>query len=108
MLNLLVLISAAVMAQTTVDFSNGLPSDWSKLAGTVAKQSYQGKTALQLQKGASISSPAMTEAATKLVISTTRSSNGTTMNVAYQIGEADAVVFKTFNATEVAQASWKE
>lgn len=108
MLNLLVLISAAVMAQTTVDFSNGLPSDWSKLAGTVAKQSYQEKTALQLQKGASISSPAMAEAATKLVISTTRSSNGTTMNVAYQIGEADAVVFKTFNATEVAQASWKE
>ena len=30
------------------------------------------------------------------------------MNVAYQIGEADAVVFKTFNATEVAKASWKE
>ena len=27
MLNLLVLVSAAVMAQTTVDFSNGLPSD---------------------------------------------------------------------------------
>lgn len=31
MLTLLVLISAAVMAQTTVDFSNGLPSNWTKL-----------------------------------------------------------------------------
>lgn len=108
MLNLLVLVSAAVMAQTTVDFSNGLPSDWTKLAGTVAKQTYEGKTAIQLQKGASISSPAMAEAATELVVTTTRSSKGTTMTVAYKIGEADAVVFKTFNATEVAKASWTE
>lgn len=108
MLTLLVLISAAVMAQTTVDFSNVLPSNWTKITGTVAEQNYEGKTAIQLQKGASISSPAMTEAATELVISTTRSNNGTTMNVAYQIGEADAVVFKTFNATEVAKTSWKE
>lgn len=108
MLNMLVLVSAAVMAQTTVDFSNGLPSDWTKLAGTVAKQTYEGKTAIQLQKGASISSPAMAEAATELVVTTTRSSKGTTMTVAYKIGEADAVVFKTFNATEVAKASWAE
>lgn len=108
MLNLLVLVSAAVMAQTTVDFSNGLPSDWTKLAGTVAKQTYERKTAIQLQKGASISSPAMAEAATELVVTTTRSSNGTTMTVAYKIGEADAVVFKTFNATEVTKASWAE
>lgn len=108
MLNLLVLVSAAVMAQTTVDFSNGLPSDWTKLAGTVAKQTYEGKTAIQLQKGASISSPAMAEAATELVVTTTRSSKGTTMTVAYKIGEADSVVFKTFNATEVAKASWAE
>ena len=108
MLNLLVLVSAAVMAQTTIDFSNGLPSDWTKLAGTVAKQTYEGKTAIQLQKGASISSPAMAEAATELVVTTTRSSKGTTMTVAYKIGEADAVVFKTFNDTEVAKASWAE
>lgn len=108
MLNLLVLVSAAVMAQTTVDFSNGLPSDWTKLAGTVAKQTYEGKTAIQLQKGASISSPAMAEAATELVVTTTRSSKGTTMTVAYKIGEADAVVFKTFNDTEVAKALWAE
>lgn len=32
MLNLLVLVSAAVMAQTRVVFSDGLPSDWTKLA----------------------------------------------------------------------------
>ena len=50
----------------------------------------------------------MAEAATELVVTTTRSSKGTTMTVAYKIGEADAVVFKTFNATEVAKASWAE
>ena len=42
MLNLLVLVSAAVMAQTRVVFSDGLPSDWTK-TGTVAKQTYAGK-----------------------------------------------------------------
>lgn len=67
MLNLLVLVSAAVMAQTRVVFSDGLPSDWTK-TGTVAKQNYVGKPCVQLQTKASITSPAMTEAATKLTI----------------------------------------
>lgn len=72
MLNLLVLVSAAVMAQTRVVFSDGLPSDWTK-TGTVAKQTQLGKPCIQLQTKASITSPAMTEATTKLTIQTTRS-----------------------------------
>lgn len=107
MLNLLVLVSAAVMAQTRVVFSNGLPSDWTK-TGTVAKQSYAGKTCIQLQKNASITSPAMTEAATKLTIQTTRSSGGTKLTVAYQIGTAKAVNIKSITATEVQKSKWND
>ena len=107
MLNLLVLVSAAVMAQTRVVFSDGLPSDWTK-TGTVAKQTYAGKPCIQLQKNTSITSPAMTEAATKLTIQTTRSKNGTKLTVAYQIGTAKAVDIKSITATEVKQGQWND
>ena len=107
MFNLLVLVSAAVMAQTRVVFSNGLPSDWTK-TGTVAKQTYAGKPCIQLQKNTSITSPAMTEAATKLTIQTTRSGNGTKLTIAYQIGTAKAVDIKSITATEVKQGKWND
>lgn len=107
MLNLLVLVSAAVMAQTRVVFSDGLPSDWTK-TGTVAKQTYAGKPCIQLQTNASITSPAMTEAATKLTIQTTRSKNGTKLTVAYQIGTAKAVDIKSITATEVTKGQWND
>lgn len=105
MLNLLVLVSAAVMAQTRVVFSNGLPSDWTK-TGTVKNPTQLGKPCIQLQTKASITSPAMTEAATKLTIQTTRSSNGTKLTVAYQIGTAKAVDIKSITATEVTKGQW--
>ena len=109
MLNLLVLVSAAVMAQTRVVFSNGLPSDWTKTGtGKVAKQDYAGKTCLQLQTNASITSPAMTEAATKLTIQTSRSKGGTKLTVAYQIGTAKAVDIKSITATEVTKGQWND
>lgn len=107
MLNLLVLVSAAVMAQTRVVFSNGLPSDWTKI-GTVKNQTYAGKPCIQLQKNTSITSPAMTEAATKLTIQTTRSGNGTKLTIAYQIGTAKAVDIKSITATEVKQGKWND
>lgn len=105
--NLLVLVSAAVMAQTRVVFSNGLPSDWTK-TGTVKNQTYAGKPCIQLQKNTSITSPAMTEAATKLTIQTTRSGNGTKLTIAYQIGTAKAVDIKSITATEVKQGKWND
>lgn len=109
MLNLLVLVSAAVMAQTRVVFSNGLPSDWTNTGtGKVQKQTQLGKPCIQLQKNASITSPAMTEAATKLTIQTTRSSNGTKLTVAYQIGTAKAVDIKSITATEVTKGQWND
>lgn len=109
MLNLLVLVSAAVMAQTRVVFSNGLPSDWTKTGtGKVQKQTQSGKPCIQLQTNASITSPAMKEAATKLTIQTTRSKNGTKLTVAYQIGTAKAVDIKSITATEVKQGQWND
>ena len=105
--NLLVLVSAAVMAQTRVVFSNGLPSDWTSTGtGKVQKQTQLGRPCIQLQTKASITSPAMTEAATKLTIQTTRSSNGTKLTVAYQIGTAKAVDIKSITATEVTKGQW--
>lgn len=109
MLNLLVLVSAAVMAQTRVVFSNGLPSDWTSTGtGKVQKQTQLGKPCIQLQTNASITSPAMTEAATKLTIQTTRSKNGTKLTVAYQIGTAKAVDIKSITATEVKRDQWND
>lgn len=37
-----------------------------------------------------------------------RSSNATTFTISYQIGNASAVVFKTFKAADVAQKSWND
>lgn len=109
MLNLLVLVSAAVMAQTRVVFSNGLPSDWTSTGtGKVQKQTQLGKACIQLQTNASITSPAMTEAATKLTIQTTRSKGGTKLTVAYQIGTAKAVDIKSITATEVKRDQWND
>ena len=109
MLNLLVLVSAAVMAQTRVVFSNGLPSDWTSTGtGKVQKQTQLGKPCIQLQTNASITSPAMKEAATKLTIQTTRSSNGTKLTIAYQIGTAKAVDIKSITATEVTKGQWND
>lgn len=109
MLNLLVLVSAAVMAQTRVVFSNGLPSDWTSTGtGKVQKQTQLGKPCIQLQTNASITSPAMKEAATKLTIQTTRSKNGTKLTVAYQIGTAKAVDIKSITATEVKRDQWND
>lgn len=109
MLNLLVLVSAAVMAQTRVVFSNGLPSDWTSTGtGKVQKQTQLGKPCIQLQTNVSITSPAMKEAATKLTIQTTRSKGGTKLTVAYQIGTAKAVDIKSITATEVKQGQWND
>lgn len=109
MLNLLVLVSAAVMAQTRVVFSNGLPSDWTSTGtGKVQKQTQLGKPCIQLQTNASITSPAMKEAATKLTIQTTRSKGGTKLTVAYQIGTAKAVDIKSITATEVKRDQWND
>lgn len=46
---LMTLVWSAGWAQTTIDFSNGLPTGWSK-TGTIAKYTYDSKSGIQLQK----------------------------------------------------------
>ena len=104
-LMLLVTLCTAVGAQTVVSFADGLPDDWTK-TGTVANQTYSEKKCLQLQKAASITSPAMSGAYTKLNISLTRSKNGQNFTVAYKLGKAAAVDIKTFKNSDVTKAAW--
>ena len=92
--------SANVWAEdTVVDFSAGLPSDWTKTAGTVQKQNYAGATCTQLQANATIQSPAYTTAFESMKLNIARSGNGTTMTLSYQIGTNAAVDIKTFKLT---------
>ena len=104
-LMLLVTLCTAVGAQTVVSFADGLPDDWTK-TGTVANLAYSEKNCLQLQSNASITSPAMSGAYTKLNISLTRSKKGQNFTVAYKLGTAAAVNIKTFKSSDVAKAAW--
>lgn len=90
--------SANVWAEdTVVDFSNGLPSGWTKTAGTTANQSYQGTNCLQLQTGATINSPVYTTAFESMKLNIARSGKGTTMTLSYQIGTNAAIDIETFS-----------
>lgn len=102
LLTLMCLASVNVWGQETkvIDFSNGLPSDWSK-TGTVAKQNYAGKSCTQLQTAATIKSPVFTEAFSSVKIHLTRSSNGTTFTFSYQIEGNEPVEIKTYTASDV-------
>lgn len=104
---LLTLVWSAGGAQTTIDFSNGLPTGWSK-TGTIQKQTIDNKTCSQLQSSASVTSPAFEDAYSSMKISLTRSSNGTTFTISYQIGNAAAVLIKTYTSSQVTKGSWKD
>lgn len=103
---LLAMIWSAGWAQTTVDFSNGLPTGWSQ-NNNVNKQTYTKKSCIQLIDNGKVTSPAFEEAYSSMKISLARSSNGKKFTVSYQIGSATEVVIKTFTASEVVKASWK-
>lgn len=94
--------SANVWAEdTVVDFSAGLPSGWTKTAGTTANTSYGSPSTkcLQLQKTTTINSPVYATAFESLKINIARSGNGTTLTLSYQIGSNAAVTIQTFNLT---------
>ena len=103
---LMTLVWSAGGAQTTIDFSNGLPTDWSK-TGTIAKYTYDSKSGIQLQKNTSITSPAFEDAYSSMKFSLKRSGSGTTFTIFYQIGNASAVEIKTFKAADVTK-SWND
>ena len=109
LLTLMCLASVNVWGQETkvIDFSNGLPSDWSK-TGTVAKQNYAGKSCTQLQKETTIKSSVFTEAFSSVKIHLTRSSNGTTFTFSYQIEGNEPVEIKTYTASDVEKSNFKD
>ena len=89
--------SANVWAEdTVVDFSNGLPNDWTK-NGTVQKQNYASANCIQLQANATIQSPAYTTAFESMKLNIARSKKGTTMTLSYQIGTNAAIDIETFS-----------
>lgn len=106
---LLAMIWSAGWAQTTVDFTNGVPNGWGKTKVSLVQQEIDGKkSCVQLQKTGKLTSPAFEDAYSSMKISMTRSKNGKKFTVSYQIGNAAEVVIKTFTASEVAQSSWKD
>lgn len=109
LLTLMCLASVNVWGQETkvIDFSNGLPSDWSK-TGTVAKQNYAGKSCTQLQTAATIKSPVFTEAFSSVKIHLTRSSKGTIFTFSYQIEGNEPVEIKTYTASDVESNNFKD
>lgn len=109
LLTLMCLASVNVWGQETkvIDFSNGLPSDWSK-TGTVAKQNYAGKSCTQLQTAATIKSSVFTEAFSSVKIHLTRSGKGTTFTFSYQIEGNEPVEIKTYTASDVESNNFKD
>lgn len=98
-----------VYGETNIDFSQGLPSEWTKSSGTAANQTYANKSCLQLQKTTQIESPAFDFAVSSIKINLTRSGKGTTFTVSYQLdGSTDIVKIKEFTSTEVKQSNWED
>lgn len=93
-------------AQTTIDFTNGLPAEWSN-KGTVAKVDYQNKSCIQLY-ATTITSSVFKDAFSSMKISLTRSKNGTNFTISYQIGNAAAVLIKSYTSSQVTKSSWKD
>ena len=97
------LVCGATWAQTTVDFSSGLPSGWTK-SGTVtenANHSGTSKECISLGANAEITSPIYTKAFSKMKLSIARSGNGKDFTVSYKIGNNSAVDIETYTTTEV-------
>lgn len=103
---LMTLVWSTGGAQTTIDFTNGLPAEWSN-KGTVAKVDYQNKSCIQLY-ATTITSSVFKDAFSSMKISLTRSKNGTNFTISYQIGNAAAVLIKSYTSSQVTKSSWKD
>lgn len=85
----------------TISFTNGLPSDWKNTgSGTIAKQLYESKNCLQLQKTAEITSPQLGKAYSKFSMNIARSSKGKTFTISYKTkSNPTATVIKEINTS---------
>lgn len=83
-----------------------MPAEWSN-KGTVAKVDYQNKSCIQLY-ATTITSSVFKDAFSSMKISLTRSKNGTNFTISYQIGNAAAVLIKSYTSSQVTKSSWKD
>lgn len=108
LLTLVGLIFCAVntFAVTDVSFAGGLPKDWVKKSGTVAKATRENVPCLQLQKLASIVSPKYSNLS-KLTLNLNISGGATTLTVAYA-SDANSTSWSTLKTVAKADCSTSE
>lgn len=96
-------------AQTTVDFSSGLPSNWEKVSGTVQKQTYTKKVCIQLQEDATIKSPTFSNAISHIKINLARSKKGTNFTIKCKTSTAEETIKEITNTKDLtASGTWTD
>ncbi len=103
---LVVWASGSFAATTTIDFSSGLPKGWTKTQGTVAKQTYQDRNCLQLQKNTTIESSVFTTKVIKKIELSLSKSNSSDFNISYQIGNNTPIVIATKVGSSMTTKTW--
>lgn len=103
---LVVWASGSFAATTTIDFSSGLPKDWTKKAGTIANMTYQNKKCLQLQSGTTIESSVFTTKVIKKIELSLSKSKNSDFNISYQIGNNTPIVIATKVGSSMTTKTW--
>lgn len=106
LLMLVVWASGSFAATTTIDFSSGLPEDWTRKAGTIANMTYQNKKCLQLQSGTTIESSVFTTKVIKKIELSLSKSKNSDFNISYQIGNNTPIVIATKVGSSMTTKTW--
>lgn len=106
LLMLVVWASGSFAATTTIDFSSGLPKDWTRKAGTVAKATYQSKKCLQLQSSTTIESSVFTTKVIKKIELSLCKNKNSDFNISYQIGNNTPIVIATKVGSSMSTKKW--
>lgn len=92
----------------TVSFASGLPSDWTKLNGTISNQTRVSVKCLQLQKEAAIQSPEYKNVSS-VKVKLNISSNATTFTIAQSTDNGSSwKTIKTVAKADCSPDSWSE
>lgn len=106
LLMLVVWASGSFAATTTIDFSSGLPKDWTRKAGTVAKAIYQSKKCLQLQSSTTIESSVFTTKVIKKIELSLCKNKNSDFKISYQIGNNTPIVIATKVGSSMSTKKW--
>ena len=105
LLMLVVWASGSFAETTTIDFSSGLPNDWTK-SGTVKGLSYQNKNCTQLQQNTEIQSPVFTKTVIKKIELSLSKSYNSTFNISYQIDNKTSIVIAKDVGSSMSKKKW--